>query len=187
VDSRAAARPTGSLVKKSDRLTYYVVVPWHDEDGMDVDYLANYQASIPQIAQWFYHEWSYLYPDRDLADFERIIQERATRDGIPFALVALDADRVVGTVSLKMYDMNDRFDLAPWLAGLYVAREWRCRGVGSILVRAVEVKASLMGFGELYLYTPDSVHFYSRLGWHALEHKQYNDTPVTLMGKMLSR
>jgi|WetSurMetagenome_2_1015567.scaffolds.fasta_scaffold195487_1 N-acetylglutamate synthase-like GNAT family acetyltransferase len=152
---------------------------------MEVDYLVNYQASIPQIAKWFYREWSYLYPERGLQDFERLVQERANRDKIPFALVALDLDFVIGTVSLKMYDMDDRFDLAPWLAGLYVAKEWRCRGVGTILVKAMEAKAAQMGFSELYLYTPDSVHFYSGLGWRILEMKRYNGTPVTLMGKSL--
>jgi predicted N-acetyltransferase YhbS len=153
---------------------------------MEVDYLANYQASIPQIARWFYREWSYLYPDRGPHDFERLVQERANRDRIPIALVALDADLVIGTVSLKMYDMDDRFDLAPWLSGLYVTKEWRCRGVGSILVKAMEAKASLLGFSELYLYTPNSVHFYSRLGWQILELKRYNSTPVTLMGRILT-
>jgi hypothetical protein len=51
----------------------------------------------------------------------------------------------------------------------------------------MESKASRMGFGELYLYTPDSMHFYSRLGWHPLELRRYNGTPVTLMGKALGR
>lgn len=152
---------------------------------MEVDYLGNYQTSVPQIADWFYREWSYLYPERGIQDFERLVQERTARDRIPFALVALDDNLVIGTVSLKMYDMDDRFDLAPWLSGLYVPQAWRCRGVGSNLVRAMEAKAARMGFSELYLYTPESVRFYSRLGWRILETKRYNGTPVTLMGRTL--
>ncbi|HNY64011.1 MAG TPA: GNAT family N-acetyltransferase [Deltaproteobacteria bacterium] len=153
---------------------------------MEVGYLANYQDSVPQIAGWFYNEWSYLYPERSMEDFERVVRERANRDRIPFALVAIESDLVIGTASLKMYDMDDRFDLAPWLAGLYVAKEWRCRGVGSILVKAVEEKAQHIGFSELFLYTPDSAHFYTRLGWRILELKAYNGTPVTLMGRTLA-
>ncbi|WP_333873997.1 hypothetical protein [Methylobacter sp.] len=43
---------------------------------MDIVHLADHKEVIPTLAQWFYQEWAYLYPDRTLLDVERLIGEK---------------------------------------------------------------------------------------------------------------
>jgi N-acetylglutamate synthase-like GNAT family acetyltransferase len=86
-------------------------------------------------------------------------------------------------VCLKVHDMDTRLDLTPWLAGLYVKAPRRRQGIGITLVSAIEKKAHELGIERLYLYTPESEVFYSRLGWQIKERTEYHGYSVTLMQK----
>lgn len=150
---------------------------------MDIAHLADHRDVIPTLAQWFYKEWAYLHPDRTLEDVERLIGERTNTTKIPVALVAFEGGELLGTVCLKVHDMDTRLDLTPWLAGLYVAAPRRRQGIGTKLVSAIEKKAHELGVQKLYLYTPESESFYSKLGWQVKERTEYHGYPVTIMEK----
>jgi N-acetylglutamate synthase-like GNAT family acetyltransferase len=87
----------------------------------------------------------------------------------------------LGTASLVAHDLAERRDLSPWLAAVYVAPAARNRGVGSALVRAVMDETLVLSIEELYLFTPDKMTFYSRLGWQVLERRQHRGRDVTVM------
>ena len=151
-----------------------------------IAYLAEHREQIPQIARWFHDEWADLNPGCDLAEVERRIAERARKSAIPLALLAFSGDELIGTVCLKINDLDTRPDLTPWLAGLYVKAERRGQGVGRLLVDAIEHEARAQGVAELHLYTPKSETFYQRLGWHTQEHLVYHGHPIALMRKTLA-
>lgn len=151
---------------------------------MKIAYLADHPHVIPTLAAWFYEEWAYLHPGRTQAYVEQTIAERVNKDKVPLALVAFEGSEPIGTVCLKVYE-GDRHDLTPWLAGLYVAKPWRRRGVGAALVAAIEKTARELGIGRLYLYTPEGEHFYLKLEWQVKERTVYNGYPVVIMQKEL--
>ena len=152
---------------------------------MKIACLADHQEVIPILAGWFHREWSYLYPQRTRQDVARSISERIKRTTIPLALLAFEGDELLGTVCLKTRDMDNRPELTPWLAGLYVKDVWRRRGVGSALVRAIETCAREIGVERLYLYTPEAERFYTGLGWCIKERTSYHHVPVSIMQKPL--
>lgn len=152
---------------------------------MNIDYLANHKEVIPTLARWFYEEWAYLHPERTYADVERLISERAQMGKIPVALVAFDGEELLGTVCLKVHDMDTRLDLTPWLAGLYVSAPRRHEGIGTAFVSAIEMEASKFNVNKLYLYTPESESFYAKRGWQIKERTEYHDCAVTLMEKKI--
>jgi len=152
---------------------------------MDITYLAEHKEAIPTLAQWFYQEWGYLHTGWTVHDVERLIGERTNTAKIPVALVAVQGRDLLGTVCLKTHDMNTRTDLTPWLAGLYVAESWRRKGVGAALVSAIEKQAQAFQLETLYLYTPESEGFYSRLAWRVNERTEYYGYPVTIMEKKI--
>jgi GNAT superfamily N-acetyltransferase len=98
----------------------------------------------------------------------------------------LDGAALVGTVSLKIHDMDSRMHLTPWLAALYVAEERRRQGIGTALVRAIERRAAALGIGRLFLYTPASERFYANLGWAVRERTGYHGHAVSVMEKEIS-
>jgi len=152
---------------------------------MDIAHLADHKEIVPTLARWFYQEWAYLHPNRTREDVERLIGERTNTTKIPVALIAFEGGELLGTVCLKVHDMDTRLDLTPWLAGLYVAVPWRRKGVGTALVSAIEKKAHELQVEKLYLFTPESEGFYSRLGWHIYERTEYHGYPVTIMEKKI--
>lgn len=153
---------------------------------MKIEYLKDYKEWIPTIAQWFYNEWSDMYPELHVDKIILRIQTRTNVDKIPLALVALENNAVIGTASLKKFDMDTRMQYSPWLASVYVKEERRGTGVGTHLVRAIENTAKNLGIKILYLYTPDAQDFYAKLGWCELETTEYRGRKVTIMIKNLS-
>jgi GNAT superfamily N-acetyltransferase len=153
---------------------------------MNITYLADHQEAIPMLAEWFYREWSYLYPNKTVDDVRNAIGERVNRDTIPVALVAFEEKTLVGTVCLKTHDMDTRLELSPWLAGLYVGEPWRGKGLGTALVKAIEEKAEVLGVQKLYLYTPSAESFYLRMAWRIKEGVEYHGARVMIMEKEMT-
>lgn len=149
---------------------------------MRIEHLADHMEAIPILAKWVYEQWGHSFARLPLEGIAVRFEERAKRDGVPQVLVALEDDEIIGTASLIERDMSTRPELAPWLATVYVAPQWRQRGTGSELVRAVMREAAVLGLGKLYLFTPDKLAFYERLGWKALDHSEYRGERVTIMG-----
>lgn len=140
------------------------------------------------LAKWIYDEWSYLYPEMTLQDVVSFLRQRVNKEKIPLTLVAFDAGEPVGTVSLKMFDMETRSDLSHWLTSLYVAKPWRRRRIGSRLVETAEQKAVELEIGKLFLFTTDVAlpgSFYPKLGWIVKEKTMYHSYPVIIMEKDL--
>ncbi len=150
---------------------------------MEIEYLADHKAVIPTLARWSSDEWSYLHPERALSDVEKAMSERSNKEHIPLGLVAFDSGKVIGMIALKTSDLESRPNLSPWLAGLYVDKKHRSKGVGTKLVLAIEKEAARLGVSKIFLYTPDAKDFYSKLSWIVRERTECQGYSVTVMEK----
>ena len=148
---------------------------------MRIEHLAEHPHLVPTVALWSKNEWGHLCPDVPYEDYVSSYQKRTVHSTIRETFVALEGDTLLGTASIIEHDMSTRTELSPWMASVYVAPEFRNRGVGSALVRAVMEEAPRLGLERLYLITPDKVRFYSRLGWQVLETAKYRGEEVTIM------
>lgn len=147
--------------------------------------MVDYAHEVPRIASWFFEQWRPLYGNESLASVERRIRTWLTRNQIPIALVAISDDSVIGTVALKDRELPD-LEYGPWLAGLFVVPQHRCRGIGTLLVAAAEQQASALGVQHLHLYTPASEGFYERLGWTVVDHVALPSGTVSVMRKRVA-
>ena len=152
---------------------------------MKIELLADHPEFIPALAQWHQHEWAYLRPGFSIADRVELLRQRSGRDKLPLTFVATEGNDLLGSAMLIEQDMDSRPQYSPWLAGVFVPPEQRCRGIGRALSEHVVQQAAAMGFAALYLYTPSAERFYARFGWHVLEHTYYRNTDVTLMSRTL--
>jgi GNAT superfamily N-acetyltransferase len=71
----------------------------------------------------------------------------------------------VGTASLVAHDLDERPDLTPWLAGVFVAPKYRGRGYVGRLIAAVEQAGRSASIPTLWLYTNTAERVYARAGW----------------------
>jgi len=146
-----------------------------------IELLADHPGVIPTLVSWEHREWGYLMPGVSLEQFASAFQRRANRDRIPMTLLGFVGGELVATASLIVHDMMTRKDLSPWLAIVYVAPDHRRKGYGGAMVRAAMNKTSELGVGELYLFTPDQMAFYERLGWSMGQLVDYQGKSVTIM------
>jgi GNAT superfamily N-acetyltransferase len=154
---------------------------------MHITYLADHPHLIPQLAVLHFDEWAYLRPGETLE--ERIVRLTATcgRNAIPSVFVAIDdTGELLGSAELIVCDMDERPELTPWLAGVYVVADRRGRGLATALVRRVEQEAAALGVERLYLYTPSAEGLYERLGWELFERCDHLGHQVALMSKDLA-
>ena len=154
-----------------------------------VDYLADHPDAIPVLAKWLFDEWGHRSPDGSVEGMADNLRERLRRDRLPLALVALGHGEPIGTVSLKMREVEIRPQYEHWLGTLFVPKASRRKGVGSLLVEAGADEARRLGIWELYLYTrhSETERLYAGLGWAEVERPEYRASPAVIMKRILNR
>ena len=105
--------------------------------------------------------------------------------GYETALLAEVDGQPAGSCLFVREEIDPKHDLTPWLAALYVAPEYRKRGIASALVRAVEQHARGVGCKQLYLYTITAELLYAKLGWIMRERFDWHGEKFVLMARTL--
>lgn len=114
------------------------------------------------------------------AFFASIVEHSQTPGALPITFVAVEGERLLGTVGLWRCDLISRQDLYPWMAALYVAPEARGQGLAGKLQQHVIGYARAQGYTELFLYSACR-DFYERFGWQYIgECLEYPASAVSL-------
>ena len=137
------------------------------------------------IAQWLHGQWGGI-TGSTLDAFLGGLQNRAGSTCVPFTLVAFEGIVPVGTASVVEQDMDTHPHLTPWLACVYVSADSRQKGIGSRLCEAAFSRTGELGIDRLYLFTPDRMRFYTRLGWSSMQQVSYRGEQVSIMAKRVS-
>ncbi len=151
--------------------------------NITIDYLANHPELAPELARLFYEEWRMIYDQRGQSfdDVLRTCVERANIGSLPLALVAFQDEQLVGTVSLKIQDLEIQPELTPWLGGLFVIPKWRRMGVASTLIQRAIEEAQRLKLRQLYLWTASAESLYLKLGWSEVERTKYCGQRIVIM------
>lgn len=83
-------------------------------------------------------------------------------------LILLDYDVLVGFISIFESDGDERLDLKPWYATMFVKEEFRGKGYSKILNDAILDEARKRGFSKLYLKS-DLINYYEKFGAKYIE------------------
>ncbi len=133
--------------------------------SLEVALLAYRPELVDAVADALLVEWPEWYGLSSREEILNEVRSRAQSDEIPLTLVALDADRLAGTVSLNPTSIPTHTHLSPWLGGLWVHAEGRRNGTGSALVAACRAHAERLGFERLYAATASAQGLFRRDGW----------------------
>lgn len=140
---------------------------------------------VPIVARWLWHEFwqhdGYTLDQTWAVVAASVGPVRATAD-----VCVAAGHQPVGTASLAAEDLDERPDLTPWLAGVFVVPEARGRSYAVRLVAAVEAACQSARIPTVWLYTNTAERLYARAGWHAVETvPRHGKRPVTLMRRNL--
>jgi len=105
-----------------------------------------------------------------LSDVERHMTEMADQRPLPMAVVAHDHHGYLGSAFLIHSDMEERPQLSPWVAAVWVEAAERKRGVGRALIAEAAKIAGSLGHRAVYICCrPELESYYSRIGWRVVE------------------
>jgi len=136
---------------------------------------------IPTLADWHHNEWGYLNPDGSVQNRIEKMQSYLGIGLIPITFIAKEQSRLAGSAAIVKHDMDTKLELSPWLASVFVAPEYRQKGIGTKLVLHAMEKAKDVGVTTLYLFTPNKEHFYKELGWATFSEELYRGQEVAIM------
>jgi N-acetylglutamate synthase-like GNAT family acetyltransferase len=120
-------------------------------------------------ASWSYGSWGCHTPDASIyKSIENYKERAANKDQLPSTWVACENQKCAGMASLVECDNEERKDLFPWLASVFVHPDFRKRGIASMLVQHIYGEAKKQGYKNLYLFTPDAEKLYEKNGWRII-------------------
>ena len=125
-----------------------------------------------QIAILTQNEWGHKCSTKE--EFEQKIDKKVSKmlsslERVDYAkLLLLERDNLVGFISIFPTDGEERCDLTPWYATMYVVKEYRKKGYSKILNDAILKEAKERGFSKIYLKT-DLVNYYEKFGFIYME------------------
>lgn len=83
-------------------------------------------------------------------------------------LILIDKDKLIGFISIFPHDGDERKDLSPWYATMYIKEEYRGKGYSKILNDAILEEARKRGFKKLYLKS-ELENYYEKFGAKYME------------------
>jgi len=139
----------------------------------EIGLLADHPGLVREIGVLRWREWGYDEPSPEA--WIEITRRETGRDDLPVTLVAIDGEgRALGAVALGDADdaltEAERAGRTPWLLGMVVRDQARLRGIGRLLVAALENLALRRGSDQVWVVTGDrAVDFYRACDWVAAE------------------
>jgi len=149
--------------------------------SLEIRHLPRDPYTVRLVAQWLYSEWGYLLPGNSVESAVERFTSRAESKNLPTCLVAYENGEPVGTASIVSCDIPELKHLTPWVGAVFVRPDFRSKGVGKALLRSLPQEWLKLGYKTAYLYTPDCVDFYRRMGWRVMEWREYLGERVAIM------
>jgi predicted N-acetyltransferase YhbS len=148
---------------------------------MRIEHLSSHQH-LAAVAALLNCEWGELSPWASVLEIEKRLARQLDAPGVPFTMVALDdMDVLLGTASVKLFELPEHRDKMHWLGEVCVKTGLRGQGIGAALIRACIAESRRLRLPTLYLYTPDQQALYARLGWEELQRDFVNGENVSIM------
>jgi GNAT superfamily N-acetyltransferase len=154
---------------------------------MEIVYLADHEAQIPKVAEWYFEEWGHLLENPLMNIFSSRLQACLNKTKFPLVILAMDDEDVIGAAQIKLNQMSIYPDKEYWLAGIYVEPKYRGNCVAANLIEKIQEIAVTLDVEILHLQTEHlSGGLYTKLGWLPDELVNYRNTDVLVMSKRLN-
>ncbi len=122
------------------------------------------REQVLELANIHYNHWVKFNPAMKLDEAKEKFLSYST-DNLPFGLVLLDKNQIVGFCVLKKENLKKYPELSPWISNLIILPEFRGMGYGTKLMNAAFKELTKLGYKKIYLWTDQAPRFYEKLGY----------------------
>ncbi len=134
-----------------------------------IEPLAMHPEALPELCRLFEAEWPLWYGPGGRGSAAEDLRAFSASAGLPFGVVALHQGEVCGVAVLKSESIPSHRHLSPWAGAGVVRPSMRGRGIGSLLLAALEVQARTQGHRAIHCATFTSESLLRRRGYRLLE------------------
>lgn len=115
------------------------------------------------------NEWGSIKNNKELEDYIKIKKDKILNsDKVISILGLIDNSLLIGFISLFKYDGEERKDLTPWYATMYVKKEYRNKGYSKVLNDAIIEEVKRLGYDKVYLKS-SLVNYYEKFGFKYID------------------
>ena len=129
---------------------------------MEIIEILNEEKYLKEYIKLCYLEWS-----SKSMTLEKYIEYKFkninTDDNVISVLGLINDKKLIVFISLFKTDGDERKDLSPWYATMYVKKEYRKKGYSKLLNDALLKKAKSLGYKKVYLKS-NLVNYYEKFG-----------------------
>ena len=118
-----------------------------------IERLSEHPECLPELKTWFEREWPEYYGAGGIGDASADLRAYSTTEELPIGLVALRDATLCGVAALRAVSISSRSHLGPWAGAGLVLPGLRRRGIGAMLLAALEQLARSMRFERIYCAT----------------------------------
>lgn len=134
---------------------------------MKIINIKNKLNYLKEYVKLCYLEWS--DKDKPLVEYmDYKIDNIKSGDKVISILGLVNEEELIGFISLFKYDGDERKDLTPWYATMYVKKEYRGKGYSKLLNQAIIKEAKRLGYDKVYLKS-DLINYYEKFGAKHIE------------------
>ena len=125
--------------------------------------------TLRKTTNWMYNWWG-IEEKYTYEEVECYMKNSFNDKKLPQTYGIFLNDELIGIYQLTYRDLFSRPDIYPWLANLYVAKEYRNKGYGKMLIHSIKhmVKEN-NDFNEIFLYTKYE-GLYEKYEWKFIEY-----------------
>ena len=117
---------------------------------------------------WMYKWWG-IEEDYKYDDVYTYMKNSYNEDKLPQTYIMYLNDKAIGMYQITYRDLFVRPDIYPWVANIYIDKEYRKKGYGKLLISSIknQIKNNT-AFDIIYLYTTHN-NLYEKYGWELIE------------------
>ena len=129
--------------------------------------LANKKEYLKEVAILEHNEWGTKTSNKE--ELEQRINKKIENINEQFnnpyfcKLILLENNKLIGFISIFPTDGEEKKDLSPWYATMYVKKEYRGKGYSKVLNNAILEEAKNRNIKRLYLKT-ELENYYEKFG-----------------------
>lgn len=133
-----------------------------------INLLANNEKYINEITT----ELS-LWLGKEEQKIKKTLLNGIKNNSYPFTIIFENDTELIGFYMIVEHD-NDFTNYTPWLANLFIKKQYRKQGYGKILVTSIPSYMQRLNIKSLYLHTRLN-NFYEKFGWKKLQKLDLKD------------
>ena len=131
---------------------------------MRIENIKNNEKYLKEYIKLCSLEWGNSKTEDEMNNYiENKLNRILTTDKVIFVLGLFNKEEMIGFISLFKYDGDERRDLTPWYATMYVKKEYRGNGYSKLLNDALIEECIKRGYDKIYLKS-DLINYYQKFG-----------------------